>query len=256
MTMRIMLRTFTLFVLVWMASASQTHPARAEAAFASYCSYRSALVVLLADITTRYDDFDREQIVGVVDELLRRLRHGERVVVRTIEDTFENSRILFDACTPGCPSEGALKDLMSSCRPALARSQHLQFKQALTSAMSEVYKNSVERNQTDLLNTLRFHMSFARAYEQKELWFFSDMLENRSIRILREKATVDRLITRAVKQNLMVDLSGFQVRIYGMARTDHPDSRRRLPKAEYDKVVGFWRAYIIRNGATLQHLQE
>jgi hypothetical protein len=219
-----------------------------------YCRYRTdAIVVFLVDVTTRTDDHDREELISALDSLFKALRFGERLVVRTIEDRFENSRTLFDACLPGCPPDAGLA---SECRPVMARTHTVQFKERLIAGLREVYDNRADKRSSDLLNTLRFHMSILRGYEQRQLWFFSDMLENKSVDIRKDDVTLERLLARLRAENLMVDLKNVNVHIYGMARSDSSRNRNRLRKAEYDRVTTFWRLYFRANGASIVHIQE
>jgi hypothetical protein len=262
-------------------SATNVGDLGAQPPSAPYCKYRSAGVLFLVDITTRYDDADRQQFESALTELLARLRYGERLIVRSIEETFERSRVLFDRCLPGCPSKG-FGDLLSDCKPLIASVHAIDFKQALVNSVREVHQNSQDQKRSDLLNVLRSHTSFLNQFkDEKEIWFFSDMLENASINVRRFQGSTESLLRVVHQKNLIPQLKHVKVRIYGMARADtfvsepptkivpgkgkkkkdgppkeeelHKD---RLSKREYDRVVDFWRGYFRASGAEVVHIQE
>jgi len=57
-------------------------------------------VLALIDTTTAYDDVDRASIVPAIERMASSLKSGQQLLVRTIRDSPDSSRLLFSGCVP------------------------------------------------------------------------------------------------------------------------------------------------------------
>ena len=65
-----------------------------------YCRGGGRLVLLLIDITTPYDQTDKNAIVQMTDRVLTSIEGGDRLIVRTIADFHTRSERLAERCIP------------------------------------------------------------------------------------------------------------------------------------------------------------
>jgi hypothetical protein len=61
-------------------------------------------VLAFVDTTTAYYDQDRELIMPAIDDMVRSLAPGSRLIIRTVRDALSSSRLLLDICTPAPPA--------------------------------------------------------------------------------------------------------------------------------------------------------
>ena len=117
------------------ASAAPSAAGTAEAA-EDYCSYGHGTTVLLVDRTTAFDQTDKTVFLQALDGVIAGLGPGDRFVLFTMTGAYTESRKLFDRCKPGCPDEGFLGGLVSSCRPVVARSEAVGFTRELAQTLA------------------------------------------------------------------------------------------------------------------------
>ena len=86
-----------------------------------YCLDTGHVRLFLADITTEYDDTDKASLIGMIDKVLSAAKGGDRVVIRTITNSFATSEKLISRCIPQCPARGLLGRLFK-CSDGLIRS--------------------------------------------------------------------------------------------------------------------------------------
>ena len=72
----------------------------------SYCKSDGHIALFLVDITTPYDQTDKDLIVRATDKILASLTGGEKVIIRTITDSVTRSEQLVERCIPFCAAEG------------------------------------------------------------------------------------------------------------------------------------------------------
>src|SRR6266403_2731387 len=72
----------------------------------SYCKSDGRVALFLVDITTPYDQTDKDLIVKATDKILASLAGGEKVIIRTITDSHTRSEQLVERCIPFCAAEG------------------------------------------------------------------------------------------------------------------------------------------------------
>ena len=72
----------------------------------SYCKSDGRIALFLVDITTPYDQTDKDLIVRATDKILASLTGGEKVIIRTITDSVTRSEQLVERCIPFCAAEG------------------------------------------------------------------------------------------------------------------------------------------------------
>ena len=73
-----------------------------------FCDAGGTNLLFIIDTTTAYDDKDKELLVRAVGEMFEILHGGERIVIRTITDTFATSQRVIERCIPRCASQGML----------------------------------------------------------------------------------------------------------------------------------------------------
>ncbi len=66
----------------------------------SYCSPTAKRVLLLVDITTPYDNQDKQILVDGLQSIVGKLGDGDRIVIRTIADSYTHTEKLIDRCMP------------------------------------------------------------------------------------------------------------------------------------------------------------
>src|ERR1700746_2605439 len=72
----------------------------------SYCKSDGRIALFLVDITTPYDQTDKDIIVKAIDRILASLNGGEKIIIRTITDSRTHSEQLIERCIPYCAAEG------------------------------------------------------------------------------------------------------------------------------------------------------
>jgi len=72
----------------------------------SYCKSDGRIALFLVDITTPYDQTDKDIIVKATDRILASLNGGEKIIIRTITDSRTHSEQLIERCIPYCAAEG------------------------------------------------------------------------------------------------------------------------------------------------------
>ena len=70
----------------------------AQPGLAAPCEGKTVLALI--DTTTAYDDVDRAGIKPAIERMAVSLKPGQRLLVRTVRDATDTSRLLFDGCVP------------------------------------------------------------------------------------------------------------------------------------------------------------
>jgi hypothetical protein len=230
--------------LAWCGCLS---PSRAEAQTDEYCQYGTRTIVLYLDRTTQYDDADRDDLVGGLEQTIRSIDVGDRVAVFTIADHPVNSELLFDRCLPGCPDTGIFGELVSSCRPIIARQRALGFRADILAALQGVVTQPREYPYSAILDTLAEGLAAVELPEGSRVLVFSDMLENSPDlpwpAIAR--AEVGDLLERTGPKP---DLAGVDVVVFGFGR-DHSPAREPLPEPLRSATEAVWREILLAWGA-------
>jgi hypothetical protein len=222
-----------------------------------YCAKNGALIVLLLDITTPYDEADKTEIVEAVNEAYRVLEGGDKLVVRTIADSYAHSERLFDRCKPYCATSSTIGRYFN-CNDGVIRSDADNDKYEMTQALKMHLAHFEERKYSDIIRTL---VTTAReeikGANHVRIIIFSDLIENSdhlSGGQLFNLPTA-RLLANLKQEGLIAALSGAQVQVAGVGRAGTPE-RRPLTVRELNKLDEFWKAYFAAAGATVEMSQH
>ena len=225
---------------------------RAALAAEDYCEYGHGTAVLLVDRTTAFDQTDKTLFLQELDGVIAQLGPGDRLALFTMTGAYTESRKLFDRCKPGCPEEGFLTDLLSSCRAVVARAENVAFTRELAQTLAGLLTAPEETRFSDLFRTVAEAVRPYASGPQKlrTLILFSDLIENSPLLPERE---MKRLLPAEILQRLRSngvtpDFAGASVRVFGFGRDDVP-GRPALPQAQRQRIAAAWRAWFAAGGA-------
>jgi hypothetical protein len=209
-----------------------------------YCAIKGAKTsVLFIDRTTAFDDKDRDVLVEGVSDLVKRLKPGDRLVIRTITDDHANSDQVFNRCKPGCPPMSWKQELLGTCSDLVARRENLDFLRELARAMRGIIGRPRQYRASAILATIAAALS-SYGGRVGQVVLYSDMIENSRL------AHFDRLSAQAVpgllarlhRLDLIPDLAGARVAAFGFGRTDAA-SRHGLTATQQLAIKTFWDKY-------------
>ena len=236
-----------------MAPAAAAQPKANNA----YCDAAGANLVFVIDTTTSYDDKDKELLVRAVGEMFEILHGGERIVIRTITDTFATSARVVKRCLPRCASQGML-DKWFNCNEGLIVSETKKAKRDIVEALRAHLATATPQSRSDIARTLAsVAREDARPGGQNLLYFFSDMIENSDYVPGRLFFSTDnkRLIAHMKKYGLVASLKGADVHVFGFGR-DGTEARNPLQIGTQQKLLEFWRVYFKAAGANLVEMGQ
>ena len=219
---------------------------------AAYCEATGANLVFVIDTTTAYDDKDKELLVGAMLAMFEILRGGDRMLVRTITDTFSTSHRVVERCIPHCAARGMF-DKLFSCSEGLILAETKKAKRDIVAALRAHLVAVRPRNRSDIARTLSsIAREDARGRTRNIFYIFSDMIENSDHVSGRAFFSVEnkRLLTHMKKFDLVARLKGAEVHVFGFGR-DGTEARLPLQIAAQQKLSDFWRTYFKAAGANL-----
>ena len=236
--------------IAWLAMALLASAGSARAA--DYCGYGSGTAVLLVDRTTAFDDTDKTLFLQALDGMVARLGAGDRLVLYTMTGAYTESQKLFDRCKPGCPETGFFADLLSTCRPVIARADTLGFTRELAATLAGLLQKPEETRFSDLFRTVAEAVRPYAAGSQKllNLFLFSDLIENSTVVPERELKRLPpaTIVQRLRTEGVLASLGGAPVRVFGFGRDDTP-GRPPLPQGERQRIAEAWRLWLTASGA-------
>jgi hypothetical protein len=208
-------------------------------------------VLFMIDRTTAYDQRDQEILVNGLDRFFKELGTGDRLLLYTIGGSAADSRRLFDACVPGCPEQGFLDSLFSSCKPIVARSDRQDFTRRLLATLLEVLKEPLQYEHSAILETTRTVLATNRNAQVARLVLFSDMLENSEILTLSMLTNqgAGPALQRVEAMDALPNVSGIDVDAFGTGRS-HVPGRPPLSASVAHELEAFWTELFRRGGAT------
>lgn len=244
---------FGLLAIATAAAIHGTAPAHAATPERDYCAADAANVVLYLDVTSPYDDTDKGVLIDGVGRIFATLKGGERLSIRTIEDTFTNSRRLLDTCMPVC-SGGFLGDLFSDCTEGLMIEDTKALQRRIVDAIGGRLNTATgELPYSEIVRTLGVSArEELRQSRRNIVYIFSDLIENSEYLPGGEFLTAPdgKLIEKLAAANLLPDLWEAEVKVFGVGRAGTPD-RPALSQDKLQKVIGFWTMYFAACGATV-----
>lgn len=228
-----------------LAGTSSMHAASAATrSNKDYCVAQGASVVFAIDITTPYDEHDRDLLVRAVQDVFGQLRGGDRVVIRTISEASTTSERLLDRCMPYCEAASTWEAIFK-CNEGMVLNDTRHVRNELAQALRSRLANFTAQPRSDIIRTLvAISREELRSGGRKTLYVFSDMIENSdhiSGRVFFTTET-QRLLRYLVKNNLLSKLDGTDVRVFGVGR-DGTAERAPLNVAAANKIRDFWQAY-------------
>ncbi len=242
--------------LGWIASLAllallTANPARA--ADFDYCSIGTRTSLLLVDRSTRFDRVDEDILIRTVESFFRRQDPGERVVVAASSGAYTDLRLVFNDCRPGCPDEGFLGRLTSTCRAVIARGDYLNFEARFIATLRELLVTAEDGPASDLFRSVAeaTRLIEANGYARlRQFLFYSDLLEASP---LFPAAAIRRLppadvLRRLAENNVQAHVAGADVRVIGFGRNDAP-GRAALPQDIRRRVEESWQRWFQAAGA-------
>lgn len=224
-----------------------------------YCQPEGANILVYVDRTTPYDDIDKSALVDGISRIFESLTGGERFTVRTIADASSHSETLVSSCIPVCASKGLLDDLFrSDCTEGAAINDRQHLRSEVVSQMRQLLNGFVELPYSAIVGTLAETGSIEyRRGRSNRIFIFSDLIENSPDipgKDLFDNKT-QTLVARAEKRRMVPELTGADVRVFGVGRSGKP-GRPPLPTDLLLKLKDFWEAYFARTGARLTIAQS
>jgi hypothetical protein len=215
-----------------------------------YCNGSGPVRLFLIDVTTPYDQTDKDIIAGVMTEVFSSAKGGDRLVVRTIADSHTRSERLIERCIPYCEAEGFYNRL-TKCSDGIIRSDTDIVRQDVLNALRNRLSKFEELKYSDIIRTLdTVAKEESRGDRPFVFYIYSDLIENSDY--LSGRAffyySTSFLIEGLKKLNLIAPLRDSEVRIAGVGRSDS-SGRRPLTINELNKVTEFWKAYFRESGA-------
>lgn len=239
-----------IFCIVLLSIPSCLTQARAQSRSGAYCADTGATVVFAVDVTTPYDQTDKNVIITMTDKILGSIRGGDKLVIRTIADSHTRSERLIERCVPYCPGDGTI-DRLFKCSDGVIRTDTERMRVEIVSALRSRLAKFEELKYSDIVRTI-----FAIATEEAKeghrfsLFVYSDLIENSdyfSPRYLFSYPT-QKLLFGLKHYKLIAPLQNAEVVVSGIGRWDSRD-RRALTVTELNKLTEFWKAYFQESGA-------
>lgn len=229
-----------------------TQPA-AAASERDYCADEAPNVVLYLDVSTPFDEVDKRTLIDGIGRIFETLEGGARLSIRTIEDTFANSRRLLEDCVPTCPG-GFFGDMFSSCTEGMMIEDTKALRRKIVESIGgRLNAAAAELPHSEIVRTLALSATEEYRRGRRNLLFvFSDLIENSQFLPGSEFMTAPdgAIIEKLSASNLLPDLWEAEVRVFGVGRAGTPE-RPALTQDKLQKVTGFWLKYFAACGATV-----
>ena len=205
-------------------------------------------VLAFVDTTTAYDDHDRDVIMRAIDQMAASLEPGQHLVVRTVRDHSEASRVLLDACVPKPATfawsiSGAIDWLLSN--PAEVLAEHQAFFVKARDALLPELQSPGDADRTALVATIAQHARAEGAIEA--IWLFSDLLESSAV---SAETLISQSESLSSLASMLPPLEGATVHVAGIGRF-HDGRRRALSSLERGRLVDSWSALISEAGGRI-----
>jgi hypothetical protein len=237
------LAAFVLFVLAFIGGPG-SHGAMG-AAQAKYCQATAPNIVIYIDKTTPYDEIDKAALIDGISRLFESLSGGERFTMRTIAESFSASTTLVDDCVPVCECSGLLCDLFSDCTEGMLINDKKRLRGTIVQQLQALLDDFVELPNSEIVRTLAMSAPMEiRPGRANRFYLFTDLIENSLYMPGKDffnEANGD-LLAKVAADGLVPDLTGVEVRIFGVGRGGTAE-RRTLDQPLLRKLQGFWLGY-------------
>lgn len=222
-----------------------------------FCDSGGTNLLFVIDTTTPYDDKDKELLIRAVGQMFEILHGGERLVIRTITDSFSTSDRVVERCIPRCKATGWFDELIN-CNQGLIVNETKKAKHDIVEAFRAHLSTVTPRTRSDIARSLaNISREDARPGGPNLIYIFSDMIENSDHVPGRQFFAVEnkRLLAHMRKYGLVASLKGAEVHVFGFGR-DGTDARNPLQIGTQQKLQEFWRAYFKAAGANLVEMGQ
>jgi hypothetical protein len=207
-----------------------------------YCTPSGTFRVILIDVTTPYDKTDKDAISSIIQRTLIGAGEGDRIVVRTITDSYTRSERLIERCIPSCKAEGIRR---LTCNDGLMRVDRDKIRSDMIEVLGSKLSKFEELKYSDIIRTINRSANEDIGSNQKiEIIIYSDLIENSDYLVTKSffYYSTEFLMAGLKKLGFVPDLRGANVNVAGVGRSDAAD-RHPLGLKEMSKINEFWRAY-------------
>jgi hypothetical protein len=237
--------------LLWLSGSAQALDNK------RYCDSDGGNVVLYLDVTTPYDDTDKRALVEGIAGIFEGLRGGERLSIRTIEDSFPKSVRLLEACVPSCPG-GVLDDLFSDCTEGVVINDTKALRRQIVDALAPRLSGPSELLQSEIIRTLA--LSSAEEFREgraNAIYVFSDMIENSAYLSGADFFATENaaLVARLADEKLVPNLLHADIGVFGVGRGGG-EKRGALTQERLRKLLDFWEMFFLAAGAEVRLSQN
>jgi hypothetical protein len=223
-----------------------------------YCLPAGHIRLFLVDVTTEYDNTDKESIVGMINHVLTEAKGGDLIVIRTITESYTKSERLIERCIPQCPAAGLVNRLFE-CSDGLIRTDTIHVREDILKALRNRLTSFKELKYSDIIRTINADaQEEAREGKVLDLYMYSDLNENSEGLIPGRnfyRYPIPFLIKALKKFDLIAPLRKSDVEVAGVGRADTPD-RRPLNVAELNFLREFWTTYFKAGGAANVNISQ
>ncbi|TPG52288.1 hypothetical protein EAH89_18795 [Roseomonas nepalensis] len=224
----------------------------ALAAGFDYCTVGQKTSLFVVDRTTRFDRTDQDILVAAADSFFRNQDPGERVIVAAVSGAYTDIRLVLNECRPGCPETNILSQLLSTCRPVIARGDYLSFERRFIASLLSLLKQDEEASASDLFRSVAeaTRLIASNGYKPlRQMVLYSDLLEASSVLPqgqIRRMAPTD-VLRRLERDGIDASLRGATVKVVGFGRDDGP-TRPALAQDVRRRVEETWRQWLTKSG--------
>lgn len=216
----------------------------------NYCRPDGRVIMLLVDVTTPFGDTDRILVVRLIDKMFSVLEGGDRIIVKTISDSYIHSERLIEQCIPFCRGDSSIKKFFD-CADGAIRTDRDKLREQFNAALRKHLLDFPGQKRSDIVRTIQ---SVGRedlgAGHASVIYIYSDLVENSdhlaSTRLF--SAPVEILMKRLRREKLIAKLENASVRVVGFGRDDSKN-REPLSIERYNKLMEFWQVYFKESGA-------
>ena len=210
-------------------------------------------VLALIDTTTAYDDVDRALIMPAIERMAASLQPGQRLVLRTLRDAPEVSRLLLDVCVPPRPElSWTVAGIWSwlTTNPSTLDADRETFFADVRNALLPQLRSHGEASRTALIDTLGQWADDIKGLAT--IWLFSDLLE--SAIVSADELLYGETDVLVRSRGILAALDQIDVHVAGFGRF-HDPGRRPLTADEQASLIDGWARFIQQSGGRL-HVEQ
>ena len=223
-----------------------------------FCSPTAPNVVLYLDVTTPYDDLDKQTLVNGATQIFESLRGGERLSIRTIADEFSVTAAYRTLCPILRVARNPARSLLRFTEGVVINEKK-RMKASIANELRRAMTASGNLPYSEIIRTLSLSANEEfRPDRENDFYIFSDLIENSKYLAGKKFLWEPTELLLAVVRNdgLIPTLTGVSVRVFGVGRGGNPENCDALPQEVLTRVENFWKSYFSEAGATLMVQQN